>query len=195
MGHGQPGALGALHPGAVFSGVQCSGTSRYGVSVAVQHVDADRGLAVAFLSISGLTDIHPVITTYLEAEIIGPHHAFTTGRWEADAEVDREHWSRFPEFEPLTDLLVSPTPAPAHVYDPVAAHDVVFMRWKELFLVPDHSQTSIEGASFSGFYYVALDLTAGTITGYYYSAASTWFQRLDLDYMPTDVGMPSYGFM
>ncbi|ORZ33036.1 vacuolar import and degradation protein-domain-containing protein [Catenaria anguillulae PL171] len=160
-----PSEFGCLHPGAVFRGSQRSGANEYTVQVRLVNLDLPRSHLSAFLDINGLTAVQPDITTYLEAEIIGPHHSFLTKRWEADESVDREHWRKFPEFRnEVGDLFKQD----GYVYDSRAT-DIVFMRWKELFLVPDHSQTSIDGASFSGFYYIACNVRSGAIVGYYYS--------------------------
>lgn len=50
----------------------------------------------------------------------------------------------------------------------------VFMRWKEHFLVPDHTVKDINGASFAGFYYICFQKSAATIDGYYYHRTSEW---------------------
>jgi len=45
---------------------------------------------------------------------------------------------------------------------------------QELFLVPDHKITDINGASFAGFYYICFQKSKGTIEGYYYHKLSEW---------------------
>ena len=45
---------------------------------------------------------------------------------------------------------------------------------QELFLVPNHKITDINGASFAGFYYICFQNTKGTIDGYYYHKMSEW---------------------
>lgn len=54
------------------------------------------------------------------------------------------------------------------------------MRWKELFLVPDHRLKNIQGASFAGFYYVCCHPRKGFIEGYYYHKHSDLFQQVTL---------------
>jgi len=49
------------------------------------------------------------------------------------------------------------------------------MRWKEHFLVPDHTIKDINGASFAGFYYICFQKSAATIEGYYYHRSSEWY--------------------
>lgn len=54
------------------------------------------------------------------------------------------------------------------------ASDFVYMRWKEHFLVPDHTIRDLNGASFAGFYYICFQKSAATIEGYYYHRNSEW---------------------
>jgi len=58
------------------------------------------------------------------------------------------------------------------------------MRWKEHFLVPDHSIKDITGASFAGFYYICFQKSINTIEGYYYHRSSEMFQSLNLTHVP-----------
>lgn len=49
------------------------------------------------------------------------------------------------------------------------------MRWKEHFLVPDHTIKDISGASFAGFYYICFQKSKANIEGYYYHRSSEWY--------------------
>jgi glucose-induced degradation protein 4 len=51
-----------------------------------------------------------------------------------------------------------------------------------MFLVPDHNVSSINGASYEGFYYICADLQNELLDGFYYHHSSTMFQRLDLQF-------------
>ena len=97
--------LKGLFPGSRFQGTQRSGRSSYDVEVEVQDVDLDRffsfytflvkplthisinvcrrirSFLCGYLRISGLTEEYPVLTTYFEAEIVGKHYSFITGKW------------------------------------------------------------------------------------------------------------------
>ncbi|RKO99172.1 hypothetical protein CXG81DRAFT_7486, partial [Caulochytrium protostelioides] len=126
-------------------------------------VDLAASALCGYLHIKGLTDDWPLLCTFFEAEIIGPDHAFLTRKWEADARIDRQHWTRFTAFKPFAPLFNQD----GFAYD-YANNDHIFMRWKEQFLVPDHSITSISGASFAGFYYIAFQKSTGTIHGLYF---------------------------
>ena len=52
--------------------------------------------------------------------------------------------------------------------------DFVFMRWKEHFLVPDHTIKDINGASFAGFYYICFQKSKSSVEGYYFHRNSEW---------------------
>lgn len=51
------------------------------------------------------------------------------------------------------------------------------MRWKERFLVPDHHITQVAGASYSGFYYICVEVRTGQIEGYYFHSNSERYQE------------------
>lgn len=167
-----------LYPGSKFKGIQKCERSTYGVEVSIQHVDLERSFMCGYLNIEGLTDGHPLLTTFFEGEIIGSKHGFLTRKWNADEAVDRRHWEKFPAFNDIQD----PFNADKFEYD-VMNSDYIFMRWKEHFLVPDHRVRSIDGASFAGFYYVCYHVPTGHIKGYYYHQNSEWFQELRLDHI------------
>lgn len=59
-------------------------------------------------------------------------------------------------------------------YEELKSADHVFMRWKEHFLVPDHTIRDISGASFAGFYYICFQKSTSSIEGYYYHRSSEW---------------------
>ena len=60
-------------------------------------------------------------------------------------------------------------------YDSLENSDYVYMRWKEHFLVPDHTIRDIHGASFAGFYYICFQRSTSSIEGYYFHRNSEWY--------------------
>eukprot|EP00160_Parvularia_atlantis_P001649 Unigene11328_Nuclearia_a/m.34607 Unigene11328_Nuclearia_a/g.34607 ORF Unigene11328_Nuclearia_a/g.34607 Unigene11328_Nuclearia_a/m.34607 type:complete len:250 (+) Unigene11328_Nuclearia_a:24-773(+) len=171
--------VGALLSGSVFAGCQRSGRSSYGVEVQLQHVNLDQSYLCGFLTITGLTEEQQQLTTFFDAEIVGPEHSFLTRKWDANEKIDRQHWNKFAAFAPYSrhfndDAFRFPLDQATHV----------FMRWKEHFLVPDHQVKQIAGASFAGFYYICFNKAEGTIEGYYYHQNSEWFQSLHLRHVP-----------
>lgn len=110
------------------------------------------------------------MTTYFEGEIIGPKYSFTTKHpsWGANEKTDLTHWSKFAAFRPFAKAARK---GGAVIRD-VAQREHIFMRWKEIFLVPDHRVLTINGASFEGFYYICFNQIRGDITGIYFHSKS-----------------------
>ncbi|KAG0252586.1 hypothetical protein DFQ27_007962 [Actinomortierella ambigua] len=156
-----------LYPGSRFKGKQISGNNSYEVMVDIKHVSLDDSSLCGYLHINGLTEEYPELTTFFDAEIIGSKYKFLTKKWEADESIDREHWNMFKPFERLSAMYNMQD----FLYD-FMDESVVFMRWKEHFLVPDHRVDGITGASFAGFYYICYNKLAGQINGYYYHQSS-----------------------
>ncbi|KAJ3415825.1 Long-chain-fatty-acid--CoA ligase 5 [Chytridiales sp. JEL 0842] len=147
----------SLYAGSKFVGHQRSGHNSYQVTVQLQD--------------------WPELCTFFEAEVIGPHQGFLTRKWDADESIDKQHWMKFPAFAPHERTFNTD----GFTYN-FATSDVIFMRWKEQFLVPDHRIKSITGASFAGFYYIAFQKSTGSITGYYFHQNSEMFQHLSLNH-------------
>ncbi|KNC97627.1 uncharacterized protein SPPG_07095 [Spizellomyces punctatus DAOM BR117] len=178
----------SLFSGSKFNGEQKSGRSSYEVTVEIQHVDLRNSFLCGYLSIKGLTDDWPDLCTFFEGEIIGPKFSFLTRKWDADEQIDRQHWTKFSAFKEYADVFNKD----GFVYD-FENNDYIFMRWKEHFLVPDHRIKSISGASFAGFYYIAYQKSTGTITGLYFHHNSEWFQHLSLKHVPS-TSFPAFEF-
>lgn len=167
----------------------------------MQHVDEENSYLCGYLKIKGLTEEFPTLTTFFDGEIISAKYPFLTRKWDADEDVDRKHWvcyynefnkkkkkkciiqfehcnvytmlsfqSKFDLFVPYLKTFNSDS----FDYDSLEKADYVFMRWKEHFLVPDHTIKDINGAPFAGFYYICFHKSAATIEGYYYHRSSEW---------------------
>jgi hypothetical protein len=169
-----------LYNGSRFVGHQKSKGNQYAVEVILQHVDLESAYLCGYLKIKGLTDEYPNLTTFFDGEIIGKKHPFLTRKWDADEDVDRKHWSKFLAFY----QYVKSFNYDAFDYDALESTDFVFMRWKEHFLVPDHTIKDINGASFAGFYYICFQKSTSTVEGYYFHRNSEWFQSLNLTHVP-----------
>jgi len=176
----EDGCTSQLFSGSQFKGIQKSERASYPVTVTLQYVDLEKSLIVGYLTIAGLTERHPILTTYFEAEVIGDTYSFLTRKWNADETVDRKHWDRFPEFAPYRATFNTE----GFSLPPWRSQETLFMRWKEYFLVPNHRIRSIDGASYEGFYYICYRRNEGTITGYYYHCTGEWYQFLELRHVP-----------
>lgn len=169
-----------LYSGSRFCGHQKSKGNCYDVEVILQHVDINNSYLCGYLKIKGLTEEFPSLTTFFDGEIISKKSQFLTRKWDADEEVDRKHWSKFVQFYQYSKTFN----CDSFDYNQLIHQDFVFMRWKEHFLVPDHTIKDIAGASFAGFYYICLTKSNQTIEGYYYHRQSEWFQSLTLIHVP-----------
>lgn len=177
----QPGITTTLlYSGSKFIGHQKSKGTSYDVEVILQHVDLENSYLCGYLKIKGLTEDYPVLTTFFDGEIISEKSPFLTRKWDADEEVDRKHWARFSSFYHFAKTFNTDS----FDYEELKKTDFIFMRWKEHFLVPDHTIKDISGASFAGFYYICFQKSTATIEGYYYHRNSEWYQSLNLVHMP-----------
>eukprot|EP00118_Oscarella_pearsei_P002765 m.11508 g.11508 ORF g.11508 m.11508 type:complete len:205 (+) comp23445_c0_seq1:87-701(+) len=169
-----------LYIGSRFEGEQRSKGKRYDVEVILHHVDLERDFLCGYLKIKNLVEDFPIMKTFFEGEIIGNKNPFLTRKWDADEEVDKKHWSKFSAFHPYAKSFNSDE----FDYERLLFDNVVFMRWKEHFLVPDHTVTDISGASFAGFYYICCQKANSSIEGFYYHRSSEMFQSLKLRHIP-----------
>ncbi|KAM7350335.1 glucose-induced degradation protein 4 homolog [Cochliomyia hominivorax] len=173
-------AIHTLYNGSKFKGFQKSQGNSYDVEVILQHIDLENSFLCGYLKISGLTFEFPTLTTFFDGEIISKRYQFLTRKWDADEETDKAHWSKFQAFEEYQETFNSDS----FDYNRLANSDYVFMRWKEHFLVPDHTIRDINGASFAGFYYICFTKSTGKVEGYYYHRSSELYQSIELNHIP-----------
>lgn len=164
-----------LYNGSSFSGYQKSKNESYEVNVKVQFIDQANSYLCGYLCINHLTKSHPSLTTFFEGEIISKQHPFLTQKWEATEEIDRAHWSKFPEFQEKFSHNFN---LDSFSYEDLKKSEYIYMRWKEHFLVPDHTITKVDGASYDGFYYVCYSKRTSSVRGYYFHINSENFERL-----------------
>jgi glucose-induced degradation protein 4 len=113
-----------LYSGSKFVGFQKSGRASYNVQVEIQNVDLRNSFLCGYLRIKGLTDDWPHLCTFFEGEIIGPKYSFLTRKWEADRNIDLQHWQKFDCFSNVKGAFDD-----GFVYD-FENNEHVFMRWK-----------------------------------------------------------------
>lgn len=83
----------ALYPGSKFKGIQKSGRTVYDVEVELLSMNTLEHSFSGYLTIAGLTEVYPLLTTFFEAEIIdGSKYTFHTRKWDANEAIDMEHW-------------------------------------------------------------------------------------------------------
>ncbi|KAI0914971.1 vacuolar import and degradation protein-domain-containing protein [Ustulina deusta] len=171
-----------LRPGSKFHGTQQSERQVYDVQVEIKYVDLRESFLCGYLKIQGLTEDNPTLTTYFEGEIIGSRYDFLTKHdgWGATEKIDLNHWGKFSAFRQYSKQVRKGV---AVTIPNLAQRENIFMRWKEHFLVPDHRVTSINGASFEGFYYICFNQKEGCVSGIYFHSKSEKFQQLELKHV------------
>lgn len=171
-----------LRPGSKFHGTQQSERQVYDVQVEIKYIDLRESFLCGYLKIQGLTEDNPTLTTYFEGEIIGSRYDFLTRHkgWGATEKIDLNHWGKFSAFRQYSKQVRKGV---AVTIPNLAQRENIFMRWKEHFLVPDHRVTSINGASFEGFYYICFNQREGTVSGIYFHSKSEKFQQLELKHV------------
>jgi hypothetical protein len=124
-------------------------------------------LLTTVIVITGLTEDNPTLTTYFEGEIIGSRYDFFTKHdsWGATDKIDLNHWGKFSAFRQYSKQVRKGAPV---AIPNLAQRENIFMRWKEHFVVPDHRVTSLNGASFEGFYYICFNQKEGSVSGIYF---------------------------
>ncbi|KAL5483627.1 hypothetical protein ACEPAI_8859 [Sanghuangporus weigelae] len=142
-----------FQPGAIFKGVQRSGRNSYDVEINIIDIDIEASFLCGLLSIHGLTGSHPDVTTYFDAQIIGTRFGFDTKDWVTSRQDDTVHWSRFRGFHEVKKDLIEPD---LLLPDNTSRPDL-FMRWKERYVVPEDGPQDLNGASFTGFYYIYVE--------------------------------------
>ncbi|KAK5937935.1 hypothetical protein PMZ80_010064 [Knufia obscura] len=171
-----PSAL--FQPYAKYTGNQQSDRQTYNVEVTILTVDMEQSSMSGYLAIHGLTPEHPLLQTFFTGEIVGgpnQRYSFKTmdPSWGANDKVDLQHWLRFPSWRHMSSQAKRDMSFDyPQNHEPWWTQDHVFMRWKEHFLVPDHRQSNIAGASFEGFYYICMNMAEGKISGVYFHSKS-----------------------
>jgi len=139
--------------------------AKYDVEVRICSVDSD-GDVCGTLTIRNLTPSLPKVVTFFDGEIVGDKHSFITDKWGATSEDDEAHWARFKRDIYLrgTDSAYrgdeTPEERDSAMQERKLLENVVFMRLKERCFLKNSSCTEqdLSGASFAGFYYIAVEL-------------------------------------
>lgn len=176
-----PAPCAFLRPGQRFSGMQQvthwtpGKGEHWSVSVDLHQCDLQRGTLCGTMTAQNVPDASTPVVTFFHGEIIDNANAsFYTAHadWNAVAEIDILHWTRFSSFLDLRSEVVRYGGRAPSLGD----SDTVFMRWKEQFFVSGGECR----LTIAGFYYVALNRLTGDILAFYFDPASSPDQRLKL---------------
>jgi len=180
----------ALRVGSKFKGEQSGNTHRCPVEVVIESIDYETHTLNGRLTICNLQpEPNSETTTFFHGEIICEKNPFLTRKWESEYDIDFEHWSKFSKhFEKFESTFNDDD----FDYDALLSnHEAIFMRWKELFVIPKNDSDSnkeAEQCSFSGFYYICMEKSSGDIEGFYFqkNPQEKGFQNLKLQFKPQD---------
>ncbi|KAF2288653.1 hypothetical protein GH714_009985 [Hevea brasiliensis] len=92
-----------LSVGQTFSGTQNVSSLQkdeaWRVNVRIQGYDLDHGYLCGTMEALNVPMADTPVVTFWEGEIVdGKNYTFFTGKWEASAEDDIRHWTKFPSF-------------------------------------------------------------------------------------------------
>lgn len=196
-----------LSTNATFIGEQNSNLAKYKINVKFKSVDLLSSQVTGFLQIIGLAENLKTMTTCFRGEIINnpllfldsthletpiTRYSFITENksWGSTQKNDLEHWKHLTNSTMLDDdeFLAKLS----RIQNGEIDRHLMFMRWKEQFLLPDSRKKLISGTSFDGFYYIVLSIgddefddtmKSGFINGLYYYKVSEKFQSLNLKFV------------
>uniref|UniRef100_A0A1A9W3U7 Uncharacterized protein n=1 Tax=Glossina brevipalpis TaxID=37001 RepID=A0A1A9W3U7_9MUSC len=169
----------SLYSGSRFQAFKTS--MSYDLEVILQHVNWQDSFICGYLSIKVVNlEIAP-LTTFFDGEIISEKYPFSTNKWGANVETDKEYWGKFKAFERYQNTFNSPE----FNYKELPKSDFVFMRWKEHFLLSDDDIIrEINGAPIPGFYYICFTKSTGNLDGCYYHKPSEKYESFQLKHVP-----------
>ncbi|XP_021657471.1 uncharacterized protein LOC110647786 isoform X2 [Hevea brasiliensis] len=159
-----------LSVGQTFSGTQNVSSLQkdeaWRVNVRIQGYDLDHGYLCGTMEALNVPMADTPVVTFWEGEIVdGKNYTFFTGKWEASAEDDIRHWTKFPSFSPF---LCQVEVDGGKSLD-LSNYPCIFLRWKEQYFVNVGTDC---GLTIAGFYYVCFSCTDGSINGFYYDPNS-----------------------
>lgn len=149
-----------LENGAVYSGEQLTNSGSFKIEMKIDSVDMSQEYMYGTFKIHNLTDKYDLLSSFFESVIVGNKYKFTEDNLD---DTDTVHWGMFPEWR--NEIL-----NPEYI---INESDYIYMKIKELFLLPDPKVKSIPGASIDGFYYCCYYKKLDCFAGHYYFKNST----------------------
>ncbi|XP_047059962.1 glucose-induced degradation protein 4 homolog [Lolium rigidum] len=167
-----------LTAGRCFAGTQNVSSLQkdeaWKVNVRIHGCDLEQGYLCGTMEALNVPLADTPVVTFWEGEIVdAKNYTFFTGKWEASAEDDVRHWSKFESFTPLLSQIETDGGKSMDLSN----YPHIFMRWKEQYFV----NVGVDcGLTIAGFYYVCFSCKDGSISGFYYDPNSSPFQKLEL---------------
>uniref|UniRef100_A0A453DX47 Glucose-induced degradation protein 4 homolog n=1 Tax=Aegilops tauschii subsp. strangulata TaxID=200361 RepID=A0A453DX47_AEGTS len=131
-----PPSCSLLTAGRCFAGTQNVSSLQkdeaWKVNVRIHGCDIEQGYLCGTMEALNVPLADTPVVTFWEGEIVdAKNYTFFTGKWEASAEDDVRHWSKFPSFTPL----LSQIEADGGKSVDLSNYPYIFMRWKEQYFV------------------------------------------------------------
>merc|ERR1712182_121517 len=151
-----------------------SGLERWNVRVSIDSVNLESGTCSGSMEARNVPSTRSPVVTYWDGEIVDNiNFRFFTSAWDASADSDGRHWTRFKAFGPIKEAFDRDGAKKVDLRN----YPYIFMHWKERFFVNVGHDC---GLTIAGFYYVCLCRKHGEITGYYFDPSSSPYQKLEL---------------
>lgn len=149
-------------------------------SVEIKYIDCNEQTLFGYMNVHDVNTIEEIgsktgiITTFFKGEFLGDKNSFETRRWGVTKKTDVEHWLLF-------DWFSKDKKRAEEMFEKKDwLQENIFMRWKELYTVPERKTENHRGISFEGFYYMEYNLLKNEIEGYYYHRKTEKYQKLFL---------------
>jgi glucose-induced degradation protein 4 len=164
----------ALENGAKYKGEQLTNGGSFKVEMTIDVIDLGQEFLCGTFEIHNLTDKYELLTTYFEGEIMGNLYPFTEEEC-SSSNPDIIHWGLFPEWR--TEYAYN-----KDAYD-IKGSNFLYIKIKELFLLPNPKLRSVPGASIDGHYYCCYYKNLDCFAGHYYykNTSNLVSQQLLLD--------------
>ncbi|KAF9763112.1 Glucose-induced degradation protein 4 like protein [Nosema granulosis] len=161
-----------LERGAIYSGEQLTNSGSFKIEMKIDSVDFDQEIMYGTFQIHNLTDKYELLSSFFESVMMGNKYEF------AGDETDTVHWGMFPEWRnELKKQRERPIHNNKNKHDlasyKIKESDFIYLKIKELFLLPDPNLKSIPGASIDGYYYCCYYKKLDCFAGHYYFKNAT----------------------
>lgn len=142
-----------LDTGTLYTGEQTTTTGYFKIDMTIDKLMFDESLICGTFTIYDLTPKIKTIKTYFEGQFIGEKYSFQ------EKEDDVFYWARFHEWR--YKFLEFPK-----LYDPKTSKHL-YIKIKEMFLLPESRNSEISCASIDGYYYCCYHKRSDCFSGFY----------------------------
>ncbi|KAF7684524.1 Glucose-induced degradation protein 4 like protein [Astathelohania contejeani] len=152
-----------LKNGGAYTGHQITNNGSFKIEMTIDSINFKTSYICGTFKIYNLTRHHELISTYFEGEIVGRVYPFDYNKYfnkNISKDQEEKHWRIFPEWK--QEYITNP-----NLYNP-ETNKYLYLRVKEIFILPDPNVTNIPGASIEGLYYFCYYKAKDVFAGFYY---------------------------